>query len=57
MDAILAVAKSTGLKVIEDCAQAHGAIIKVERSVQSETQVVSAFIQEKTWAALGMEEP
>ena len=56
MEKINKIAKKYDLKVIEDSAQAHGAIYKEKKQEVLEMQVVLAFIRVKIWALSEMVE-
>jgi dTDP-4-amino-4,6-dideoxygalactose transaminase len=53
MDDILAIAKENGLKVIEDCAQAHGAAYKGQRAGSFGDAGVFSFYPTKNLGCLG----
>ena len=54
MDALSHIARKNGLFVLEDCAQAHGAIFR-GRQVGSLGHAASfSFFPERTWAPAGM---
>lgn len=49
MDSINNIAKNYGLKVIEDCAQSHGAVYNKKNAAAWEMQQVLVFTRAKTW--------
>jgi dTDP-4-amino-4,6-dideoxygalactose transaminase len=53
MDAILEVAREHGLKVVEDCAQAHGATYKGRRVGSMGDVAAFSFCQDKIMTTLG----
>ena len=57
MDEITKIAKRHGLIMIEDAAQAHGAVFDGAEPGQSVRSVASAFIRARTWARAVRQEP
>jgi dTDP-4-amino-4,6-dideoxygalactose transaminase len=54
MGEINQIAKKNNLKIIEDCAQAHGATYKGKQAVLLVIMVLLVFIQPKIWELLEM---
>lgn len=54
MPAIMQIARKYQLRVIEDCAQAHGASIQGKKQAHGEISLVLASIRERTWGLLVM---
>lgn len=55
MDEINAIAKKHGLKVIEDAAQAHGAVYKGRRAAASAMPPGSASTRARIWGRWAMQ--
>ncbi len=53
MDGILSIKQKHGLYLIEDCAQAHGHLIKINWLVPLVSLVHLVFILQKIWAPWG----